>query len=518
MDSTSFEDSSKDSKMNMEGKRELVYEISEWSEGAPELLQSWTRQDVLQMLHSETGKEKKYTGLTKSKLIEILLNVVSEKNSQRVTKKQRNNETDNSDRSLVNIVGCDLGSGEIKFCKNLACKAKLSQEDGFCKRCSCCICHEFDDNKDPSLWLNCSSEAPYQEKSCGLSCHLECALQHEKSGVPKNGCSRGLDGSFYCVSCGKVNDLLQCWRKQMTTARDTRVVDILCYRVSLAQKLLIGTVRYEILHKIVNEIVQKLTADVGPLTGLPVKRARGIINRLASGQEVQRLCGFAVESLDSALSNTHDPVVKDNEKVKRSQSQSVATNSSSHSYPSSVEDENNNVVGYKETDKKQTYKRKKPEKTISPDDVNIDIEENGKEFNQIVHMTEDELPFTPSKEESSKDENLATKPTPEPSKNNLDDGSSKKENGEEGQDRDFGYYVKVIRWLECKQHIDKSFRQKFLTWYSLRAGPQEVRIVKVFVDTLMEDPALLAEQLVDTFSEVITSKRCSKGLCLKFFH
>lgn len=141
-------------------------------------------------------------------------------------------------------------------------------------------------------------------------------------------------------------------------------------------------------------------------------------------------------------------------------------------------------------------------------------EENGKEFDL---MSEGDLPFTPSKEESSKDENMTTKSTPEPMKNNLDDGSSKK-SSEEWQDRDFGYYVKVVRWLECKKYIDSSFRQKFLTWYSLRASPQEVRIVKVFVDTLMEDPALLAEQLVDTFSEVISNTKCSKGLCLKLFH
>lgn len=92
----------------------------------------------------------------------------------------------------------------------------------------------------------------------------------------------------------------------MTTARDTRSVNILCFRVSLSHKLLTGTVLYEDLNKIVNEIIQKLEADVGELTGLPVKQARGIVNRLASGQEVQRLCALAVKSLDSLLSNTHN--------------------------------------------------------------------------------------------------------------------------------------------------------------------------------------------------------------------
>lgn len=88
-------------------------------------------------------------------------------------------------------------------------------------------------------------------------------------------------------------------------------------------------------------------------------------------------------------------------------------------------------------------------------------------------------------------------------------------------DGDFEYYVKVIRWLECEGHIEKNFRQKFLTWYSLRASPQELRVVKAFVDTLIQDPASLAEQLMDTFSECISCKRSSlvpSGFCMRLWH
>lgn len=84
----------------------------------------------------------------------------------------------------------------------------------------------------------------------------------------------------------------------MIIARDTRRVDILCYRVSLSQKLLIGTKYYQKLSGIVAEAMKKLEADIGPLSGLPVKLARGIVNRLSSGPEVQRLCSAAIESLD----------------------------------------------------------------------------------------------------------------------------------------------------------------------------------------------------------------------------
>lgn len=101
------------------------------------------------------------------------------------------------------------------------------------------------------------------------------------------------------------------------TAKDTRRVDILCYRVSLSEKLLKGTEKYRKLYEIVDEAVKKLEADVGPLTGLPVKMGRGIVNRLSSGPEVQKLCALAVESLDSLQSNTFlhplsDPVIQGN--------------------------------------------------------------------------------------------------------------------------------------------------------------------------------------------------------------
>ncbi|KAM0031301.1 putative chromatin regulator PHD family [Helianthus debilis subsp. tardiflorus] len=606
MDSLSFQgfvlDPSKCSKLSMEEKRELVYEVSACSHGSPELLQSWSRQEILQILCAEMGKERKYTGLTKLKIIEQLLKIVSKKRSQddiitnvessgsdHQSSVKRHRKSDHPNR--LNVASdqnyIDLVDGDVEFCKNSACKAKLVQDGAFCKRCSCCICHQYDDNKDPSLWLTCS---------CGISCHLECAIKHEKSGIPKDGKNRGLDGSFYCVSCGEVNDILECWRKQMTIARDTRRVDILCYRVSLSQKLLAGTLQYQKLHGIVNEAMEKLEADVGPLTGLPVKRARGIVNRLSSGQEVQKLCAFAVESVDSVLSDpkfsgpsiltriikfenvsptsilvildSQDQPFTDNIRTHRyimwhrkaedtdyptkptcslfaqtgnkfllsgltpsthyilkvvhfestseleskeikfhtsnNNEKSTPTDSSTLSNPSSVDDEHNNIVN-KQKDKEQAAK-------TSKDDVN-----NDKDFNPFTLSTFAKLPMTPCKSERVKDSVLARKTRTKASKPNLDNGSDDEQDGSDGQD--FGYYVKVIRRLECDGHIDTGFRKKFLTWYSLRASQQEVRIVKVFVDTLVEDPASLAGQLVDTFSQVITSNTCSStGLCLKLFH
>lgn len=68
-------------------------------------------------------------------------------------------------------------------------------------------------------------------------------------------------------------------------AKDTRRVDILCYRVSLSQRLLQGTEMYEELYKIVDEAVKKLEPEVGPLIGSPVKIGRGIVNRLSSDRK-----------------------------------------------------------------------------------------------------------------------------------------------------------------------------------------------------------------------------------------
>lgn len=225
-----MQDPSKCSNLSIAEKRQLVYELSNWTNGASELLNSWSRQEILEILSAEIGKERKYTGLTKLKIIENLMKVVSEKKAhdhaslnqiepepsastgQRNAKRQR--KTDHPNRIPVtannlSIISVNDDLVETVFCKNSACRAKICREDAFCRRCSCCICHQYDDNKDPSLWLTCNSEHPFQGKSCGMSCHLECALKHEKSGISKNEQDTGLNGSFYCLSCGKVNDLLE---------------------------------------------------------------------------------------------------------------------------------------------------------------------------------------------------------------------------------------------------------------------------------------------------------------------
>ncbi|XP_075492750.1 VIN3-like protein 1 [Primulina tabacum] len=188
------------------------------------------------------------------------------------------------------------------ICKNSACRATLSMDDTFCKRCSCCICHLFDDNKDPSLWLECTSESVVGD-SCGLSCHIECAFQRSKVGVVDLGPLMQLDGSYCCANCGKVSGILGCWKKQLSVAKDARRVDALCYRIFLSFRLLDGTSRFCELHEIVKEAKAKLEADVGPVDGVSAKMARGIVSRLSVAAVVQNLCSLAVDKADEWISS-----------------------------------------------------------------------------------------------------------------------------------------------------------------------------------------------------------------------
>ena len=67
--------------------------------------------------------------------------------------------------------------------------------------------------------------------------------------------------------------------------------------------------------------------------------------------------------------------------------------------------------------------------------------------------------------------------------------------------------IRMVRWLECEGHVKRDFRMKFLTWYSLRSTEQERRVVHTYVDTLLDDPASLAGQLLHSFSEIVSCRR-----------
>ncbi|XP_022997084.1 VIN3-like protein 2 [Cucurbita maxima] len=297
------------SKMSMEKKKEIIHEIVLKSKAATEILRSFTRRELLEIICAEMGKERKYTGNSKSQMIEHLLKLYSQKSDVSLLDKTQtgHKRPRNTDRSSVVLsdsnnntsLETDEEFSEVKFCQNVACKAPLNPVFAFCKRCSCCICHCYDDNKDPSLWLTCGSDPSNENDSCGMSCHLECALKHERSGIVKNSLCEKLDGSFYCISCGKINGLMGSWRRQLLNAKEARRVDVLCLRLSLCHKILVGTNLHKELHKTVELAVTMLTNEVGPLHEVCLRMARGIVNRLSCGAEVQKLCASAVEAFDS---------------------------------------------------------------------------------------------------------------------------------------------------------------------------------------------------------------------------
>ncbi|KAK1614988.1 hypothetical protein QYE76_020505 [Lolium multiflorum] len=326
--------------MSLDEKRELVRELSKRPETAPEKLQSWSRRDIVEILCADLGRERKYTGLSKQRMLDYLFRVVKGKasspavhlqekeptptrqkkekeptpdpntsNHQQAAKRQRKSE--NPSRLPVvasNPVTADVPAlpSNARFCLNLACRAILNLEDKFCRRCSCCICFKYDDNKDPSLWLFCSSEHSMQKDYCGFSCHLECALKDGRTGIMQSGQCKKLDGGYYCTRCWKQNDLLGSWKKQLVIAKDARRLDVLCYRIFLSHKVLLSTEKYLALHQIVDTAMKKLEAEVGPIVG-DGNIGRGIVSRLTCGAEVQALCSQALDAMESLFSVASPP-------------------------------------------------------------------------------------------------------------------------------------------------------------------------------------------------------------------
>ncbi|KAF3508291.1 hypothetical protein F2Q69_00009847 [Brassica cretica] len=503
--------------MSVEEKRQLVYELSKQSSHlAPEVLQAWSRQEILQILCAEMGKERKYTGLTKVKIIETLMKIVSEKNAGDA---KRPRKVDNPTR-YVAPTSNNNASGEEKttYCNNLACRAVMRQEDTFCRRCSCCICRKYDENKDPSLWLTCSSDPPFEGGSCGSSCHLECAFESEKSGLAK----RSEECCFYCVSCGKPNSLLECWKKQLTVAKEARRVDILCYRLLLVQKLVKGSSKYRNVCEAVEKAVKCLEADVGPLT---MKMGRGIVNRLNSGPDVQKLCSSALEYLQT-LENTATTVPPTKIRFEDVNATSLTVILASNEVASPA-----NIVHYSIWHRKVTEKEYQEKSTCTLFTPNARFVVSG--LAPASEYCFKVVSFSGTRELGVDVINVLTHQTKNRQvrnkklvKDNGNNGDHHSANG--GAESGLEHCVKIIRQLECSGHIEKDFRQKFLTWYSLRATPQESRVVKIFIDTFTDDPVALAEQLVHTFSDRVSMKRSAigggasavvqSGFCMKLWH
>ncbi|GER26368.1 fibronectin type III domain-containing family protein [Striga asiatica] len=532
----------------------------------------------------------------------------------------------------------DLKPSNSWICKNSACRATLSVDDTFCKRCSCCICHLFDDNKDPSLWLECTSESGLAD-ACGLSCHIECALQRGKVGVVDLGLLMQLDGSYCCASCGKVSGILGCWKKQLIIAKDARRVDVLCYRIFLSYRLLDGTSRFKELHEFIKEAKAKLETEVGPVDGVSAKMARGIVSRLSAAVDVQRLCSLAVEKADELidsksttstnlienslpaackflfeevtpssivvllieLSNSSDDTIKgyklwyckskdesyskeplsifprNHRRIWISNLQPCTEysirivsytesgdfgHSEAKCFTSSVEvmqhkDFGNDInapgpststqhlpdvesdPGFKVRDlgrilrmAQQCSCEAKAHKFCGPNDE-AQLEAREEKPSSVSRQLDLNTPAVESEADDDDDDDVSheiqrkhgevpavdsglafsgkRKHSVANNNGEIQDSDSTLTNDSGSLDENFEYCVKIIRWMECEGYIGKDFRLKLLTWFSLRSTEQERRVVNTFIQTLIDDPSSLAGQLVDSFSDVVSSKRTRNG-------
>lgn len=591
-------DPCKFSQLSMDEKRQLVHEISHCSEDAPKILSSLTRKELLEIICAEMGEERKYSGYTKFKMIDHLLKLVSFKSNTATGsafKRQRKQEYQCQPSIQNDVANWEMESKtQVLLCHNLVCRATLERDDVFCKRCSCCICHQYDDNKDPSLWLTCDSDSQEQTKPCGLSCHLKCALEHEQSGILKNCINPKLDGDFYCVSCGKVNGLMRTLRKQLMTAKEARRVDVLCLRISLSHKILEKTEKYKGLLTVVELAAEMLKNEVGPLAQASEKMDRRIVNRLSCSTAVQKLCCSAVEAFDSMFQNQYSNHMK-NEETPMSccihfeeQSPSKVTivfeyddrmlkelmgfklwyrNSTANKYPDEATfialspvnrfkldglDPSTQyfckvsffskaaTLGVQEvkwvTPAVQTsYKSgsdeiQREKDNATTDSTLIHAESMSSTDNKLTtyHPKPCSLNDIESKANASPVSlpkmhiPLASPLSSAPTTPCQTDGSKEVQLSGIGQvkESDYEYSVGIIKKLEHEGLIETDFRVKFLTWFSLKATTQERKVVRVFIDTFIDDHSSLAGQIMDTFmDEVCTEQKVDlHALCSRFWH
>ncbi|PWA99776.1 hypothetical protein CTI12_AA003030 [Artemisia annua] len=520
-------DPEKCNQLSLEEKRKLVHRIANWSEDAPKILSALTRKELLEIICAEMGKERKYSGFTKIRMIEHLLKLVS-KNTMKPTpeispdispsKKQKFTaplELASTNSTTFENIRNDQTKNRV--CQNLACKATMCQKDAFCKRCSCCICHQFDDNKDPSLWLTCdwdSDSCNEGDEPCGMSCHLNCAVNHQRAGISTKGYYPKLDGGFYCVSCGKLNGLMRTWRKQLLYAHEARRVDALCLRVSLGHKILEGTVKYLKLLNIVESAAKILEKEVGPISLASVKMDRRLVNRLSCSTEVQKLCTSAIEAYDSFCSNSslnhfqlkRTPTCQISFEESTSTSVTIVLAYEPHLFENflgcRIWHRKSTLITYP---KEATYIVLNPEKRFKITKLDpltkyscmVSFFSNKK----VLGFWESEWTTSKNTEVNANTQTDSTTDFPlTPCKS---DGTTKAGPRCEPKKSDYEYAVGVVRSLEHSGHLSKDFRVKFLTWFSLKANKQQRRIVNAFVDALIDDPPCLAEQLLDTFSDEI---------------
>ncbi|KAI3956258.1 hypothetical protein MKW92_021525 [Papaver armeniacum] len=468
-------DPEKCSRLSLEQKRELVHQIARWStNAAPEFLSSWTRAEILEIICAEMGKERKYSGLTKPQMIDHLLKPMTHDTLTGFKRQRQKEHLDQFDSDPGHVLLSNTGQDHIetRLCENVACQATLMLKDQFCKRCSCCICHNYDDNKDPSLWLTCWSNHHNQDDSCGMSCHLECALTHGKAGIMNTGC----------------------WRKQLLIAQSARRVDKLYHRLSLSHKILKGTERFTEQQKILDTAVTKTQKRSWTFTSSMLKfGARHCCNirfEEASPGSVVVVLKYDKKKLEGSfgcrlwyrrstemyyLEKPAFLVLIPTDKYFFKVSMFNGSRELGvweANYVTQTSSKSSILGQYEEQQKKLMN-------TLSFVRLE-DINKNGD--CHVLNNTKDSVPMVSS---------TSAPPTPYKS-DGIHEPSGygvKKHNSES----DYEYCTRVIRWLEREGHMKKD----------LKATTQDIRVVTAYVDTLIDEPSSLADQIVDTFTDKI---------------
>lgn len=285
----------------------------------------WTGKDVLQFLCFEMGKDKQGR-ISRGKTIDPfsrLLSIAEPCNKEQESavpiqpsappspasvRRQRKGckpsrlPPPNADDKKIDSPDPGLPHS-LSVCPNSACKSKLSPSFPFCTRCSCCICKQFDENKDPSLWISCTSHRLDEKAGCGLCCHVECALKGQITGVVSKDSCITLDGNYYCQSCGGISTLIGCLKEQLSIAKDACKLDALCHRLFLSHRLLNGTLLYKNVYVLVDQALKILESEVGPIVNSSAKLEHGSANRLTCIAEVQKLIYLALEKVEASLLN-----------------------------------------------------------------------------------------------------------------------------------------------------------------------------------------------------------------------
>ncbi|GJN09521.1 hypothetical protein PR202_ga27536 [Eleusine coracana subsp. coracana] len=505
-------DPEKQNEMSLKDKRQLVYEIARWPQSAVEILQCWTRRDLLELICAELGKERKYTNVPKAKMIAYLLKLVSRNNGQ--LKDDSANDIlsgeNNKDGTQT------TGNGEQQHLVKLV-------------------------NSDSSM---------RREARAGSS-------RSKKTGILKNGCASKLeDCSFYCVYCGKINWLMRSLRKQLAIAREARRVDVLCERLSLSNKLILQWITPKNFEsdnnpEPIGPQPQILFEEITPTSviillkyqdNMPMEHIDGckVWHRSAKVHQypLEPTCHILrpnTRSCVSGLSPSTEYFFKVlpfgntqgfGECEARCATRSLDRGSSQCSTQNSEsmclrEDSEHQEKNFNLQNHQKAIQNDSPKGSTNSSENNVSSERcskrakvtrlDGASDNDESQLppTSEVLPFASSNssplEAPSKPELLSSTPD-SASKNYLE--------------QQYDYCVKVIRWLEYEGHMNSDFRVAFLTWFSLKATAQDRRIVSAFVDALISDPASLVDQLTDAFMDVVCIKEKPaqprrKGACCK---